>query len=168
MLTGFLSNSRKVSQARETGLPAARLKPILAAIDRAAERKTFDDPEAIKAFAELTKERIASLMIHKSIPLPHPFFDLCSEFSDLVEHSSNALTHAFLTYARTELPARKARTGTLGYDDLVSRVHATVTDPTDAAPLASIRRRYQAALVDEFQDTDPLQFEIFDQPFSHA
>ena len=132
LLTGFLSNSRKVSQARETGLPPARLKPILAAIDRAAERKTFDDPEAIKAFAELTKERIAGLMIHKSIPLPHPFFDLCSEFTDLVEHSSNALTHAFLTYARTELPARKARTGTLGYDDLVSRVHATVTDPTDA------------------------------------
>ena len=75
---------------------------------------------------------------------------------------------AFATEVRQELDRRKRRLGVLSYDDLLSQLADALTD--DAAPARErMRQRWQVVLVDEFQDTDPVQWQVLDRAFTgHA
>ncbi|WP_300578995.1 UvrD-helicase domain-containing protein [uncultured Nocardioides sp.] len=74
----------------------------------------------------------------------------------------------FARDVRRELDRRKRRLGLLGYDDLLSRLDATLADP--AAPARErMRDRWRVVLVDEFQDTDPVQWSVLRRAFhGHA
>ncbi len=67
---------------------------------------------------------------------------------------------------RAEVDRRKRRRGLLSYDDLLTRLADTLTDP-DRGPAAraTLRERYKVALIDEFQDTDPIQWRILASAF---
>lgn len=75
---------------------------------------------------------------------------------------------AFAQGVRDEVDRRKRRLGLLSYDDLLSRL-ATALDDADAPARARMRDRWRIVLVDEFQDTDPVQWDVLDKAFSgHA
>jgi exodeoxyribonuclease V beta subunit len=62
---------------------------------------------------------------------------------------------------REEMERRKRQAGVLTYDDLLIRLRAALDDPVHGPRVrARLRGRYQVALVDEFQDTDPIQWDI--------
>ena len=68
----------------------------------------------------------------------------------------------------------KESTSVMTFDDLVERACKVVEDEAEveksgkkSALLEAIRRKYRIALVDEFQDTDSKQWEIFKSIFSH-
>jgi exodeoxyribonuclease V beta subunit len=67
--------------------------------------------------------------------------------------------------AREELDRRKRALALMTYDDLVTRLRATLEGPGGAAIAARLRARYRVALVDEFQDTDPDQWAIMRTAF---
>jgi exodeoxyribonuclease V beta subunit len=67
--------------------------------------------------------------------------------------------------ARKELEARKRRTGVMTYDDLLTRLDDTLTGPGGDVAAARLRARYRVVLVDEFQDTDPVQWQIMNTAF---
>jgi exodeoxyribonuclease V beta subunit len=67
--------------------------------------------------------------------------------------------------ARKELERRKQRAGIMTYDDLLTRLHAALEGPGGAAVAARLQARYPVALVDEFQDTDPIQWDIMRRAF---
>ena len=70
---------------------------------------------------------------------------------------------------REETERRKRRQSLLGYDDMLIRVAATLLDPvTGPAAVARLRGRYRKVLVDEFQDTDPVQWSILREAFHGA
>ncbi|MDP3967038.1 MAG: UvrD-helicase domain-containing protein [Nocardioides sp.] len=75
---------------------------------------------------------------------------------------------AFGNEVRAEMDHRKRRLGVLSYDDLLSQLADALAD--EAAPArARMRRRWSVVLVDEFQDTDPVQWQVLDRAFSgHA
>ncbi len=79
---------------------------------------------------------------------------------------------AFAEAVRAELDRRKRRLGILSYDDLLSQLAATLAEAPDdggAAARARMRQRWQVVLVDEFQDTDPVQWQVLDRAFTgHA
>ena len=50
----------------------------------------------------------------------------------------------------------------LTYDDLLLRLHEALTSETGSKLASQISKRFPVALIDEFQDTDPIQYEIFD------
>src|SRR6186713_726729 len=77
-----------------------------------------------------------------------------------------ALLHEFERYARRETFARKERRGVLGFEDLLERVHDALTGRGGAELARTLRERFRAVLVDEFQDTDPTQADIFQRVFS--
>jgi len=82
----------------------------------------------------------------------------------LAEATVQALLQ-FAAYVRTELPARKARAQQRSFGDLLTALEAALSRP-DADPLvAALRESFSAALVDEFQDTDPVQYAIFERVF---
>ena len=63
---------------------------------------------------------------------------------------------AFATAVRAELERRKRRLGIIGYDDLLAHLSAALREP-DAPARQRLRQRWRIVLVDEFQDTDPVQ-----------
>jgi exodeoxyribonuclease V beta subunit len=70
-----------------------------------------------------------------------------------------AVRLSFATAVRGEVERRKRARGLHTYDDLVTRLHDALTDPVRGAA-QRLRSRYRVVLVDEFQDTDPLQWGI--------
>jgi exodeoxyribonuclease V beta subunit len=75
---------------------------------------------------------------------------------------------AFAGDVRDELDRRKRRLGVLSYDDLLSQLAAALRDE-DAPARQRMRRRWSIVLVDEFQDTDPVQWQVLDRAFTgHA
>lgn len=60
---------------------------------------------------------------------------------------------------------RKRRRGVLGYDDLLSRLADGLAEP-DAPARIRMSERWPIVLVDEFQDTDPVQWRVIDCAFS--
>ncbi|MBM3692085.1 MAG: hypothetical protein FJW77_02130 [Actinobacteria bacterium] len=57
---------------------------------------------------------------------------------------------------------RRRSAGTLAFDDLLGRLREGLDD-TDV--LEAVQRRFRVGMVDEFQDTDPIQWEIFARIF---
>ena len=58
----------------------------------------------------------------------------------------------------------KKSKGLISYDDMVNHVHSAIVD-TSRALKSVLQKRYRYALVDEFQDTDMLQWNIFREIF---
>jgi exodeoxyribonuclease V beta subunit len=91
--------------------------------------------------------------------------------ADLVPGDADSGTPAQLRYGlaravRETVDARKRTLRLLDYDDLLTRLRDALTDPARGSEaVARIRSRYQVVLVDEFQDTDPVQWEILQRSF---
>jgi len=62
----------------------------------------------------------------------------------------------------------KQQAGTFGFADMLARLNAALAGPRGAALRAAILRQYPVALVDEFQDTSPQQYLLFDQIYRTA
>ncbi len=66
------------------------------------------------------------------------------------------------------LAALKRRAGRFGYADLSLRLDAALRGPQGEVLAQRIRAQFPVALIDEFQDTSPLQFRIFDRIYRSA
>ncbi|MCM6772259.1 UvrD-helicase domain-containing protein [Nocardia sp. CDC159] len=77
---------------------------------------------------------------------------------------------AFALAVRVETERRKRLSGVRDFDDLLVLLHEALADPVHGERACRrIRDRYRVALVDEFQDTDPLQWDILRRSFhGHA
>lgn len=73
-----------------------------------------------------------------------------------------------IEWARTEFPARMRAARTQGFDDLLANLHAALRGPRGTALARTLAERYPAALIDEFQDTDALQFDTFKRIYAPA
>ncbi|MFE6506509.1 UvrD-helicase domain-containing protein [Nocardioides sp. NPDC057767] len=74
----------------------------------------------------------------------------------------------FAEAVRDEVDRRKQMRGVLSYDDLLSRLAVALEDPS-APARARMRQRWRIVLVDEFQDTDPVQWQVLSRAFEgHA
>ncbi|MFT3760490.1 UvrD-helicase domain-containing protein [Thauera sp.] len=73
------------------------------------------------------------------------------------------LLRRFLDTAADELRRRKAERRQIGFDDILWNSHQALSAGGQPWLAAALHARYPVALIDEFQDTDPLQFGIFDR-----
>jgi exodeoxyribonuclease V beta subunit len=116
---------------------------------------------------KLRADRLEALK-NKNCRAPrHAFFDCVTDLEKAgkqlregYEARRLALRRALLEAAPGALVRRKERRGFLSYDDLLRRVVVALDGPAGTALAAALRRRWKAALVDEFQDTDPVQYAI--------
>ncbi|MBO3277686.1 exodeoxyribonuclease V subunit beta [Pseudomonas schmalbachii] len=77
------------------------------------------------------------------------------------------LLHA-LGEVRAALEAEKQRRAELGFDDLLIRLDRALAGPGGGHLAERIREQFPVALIDEFQDTDPLQYRIFERIYRIA
>ncbi|MCB1793160.1 MAG: exodeoxyribonuclease V subunit beta [Candidatus Competibacteraceae bacterium] len=124
-------------------------------------------------FAQFTATKLqASTNKGKATP-QHPFFDACATLQTaceaLVDYCRHQIPVKLLAYCNTELAVRKRRQQLQSYDDLLLDLHAALRHPRQGAALVdTLRHRYAAALIDEFQDTDPVQYAIFRDIYTDA
>ncbi|OBK14581.1 exodeoxyribonuclease V subunit beta [Mycobacterium asiaticum] len=79
--------------------------------------------------------------------------------------SRAAVCIGFAKDVLAELETRKRRRGVLGYDDLLTRL-ADALNADDSPARLRMYRRWPIVMVDEFQDTDPVQWLVLDRAFS--
>ena len=89
---------------------------------------------------------------------------------DPAEHVDAAERYAFAAEVRAEVDRRKLAGRMFTYDDMLTRLRDALADPTNGPAAAErLRARYRIVMVDEFQDTDPIQWEILRRAFhGHA
>ncbi|WP_172268775.1 UvrD-helicase domain-containing protein [Nocardioides sp. zg-1308] len=81
--------------------------------------------------------------------------------------STAAMRVRFACDVLEEVERRKRRLGILSYDDLLSQL-ADALEDTSAAARRRMRHRWKFVLIDEFQDTDPVQWQVFRRAFSET
>ena len=72
-----------------------------------------------------------------------------------------AVAQRFGPPVEERLRARKRAAGQYDFDDMLLLVDEALRGPRGAELAAALRRRYRLAVIDEFQDTDPVQWRIF-------
>ena len=99
--------------------------------------------------------------------VPHePFVRGCDALAVALVSLHAALRVDCLMDVRDRFAAEKRRRHLVSYDDMLRHLHDAMEAGGTDGPLAvAIRARYDAALIDEFQDTDPYQFPVFAQAF---
>jgi exodeoxyribonuclease V beta subunit len=80
-----------------------------------------------------------------------------------------ALRRCLVDAVAAEVRRRARATATYSFDDVLTRLRDGLAHPRAGAGVrAALRRRYRVALIDEFQDTDPVQWEILRLLFADA
>jgi exodeoxyribonuclease V beta subunit len=83
---------------------------------------------------------------------------------DAAPGSTAHVRHRFAVAVRGEVARRKRVQRIYTYDDMLTRLADALADPARGAP-QRLRDRYGVVLVDEFQDTDPVQWDILRRAF---
>lgn len=105
----------------------------------------------------------------------HEFFDAAQGLLDAQATQSEArrlqraaLLREWLEAGPAALRDAKRERRVVAFDDMLANLHARLVGEGGADLVAALRERFPAALIDEFQDTDPLQFAIFAAIYSGA
>ncbi|MCE8033703.1 exodeoxyribonuclease V subunit beta [Halomonas sp. MCCC 1A11057] len=116
------------------------------------------------AWKRLTPQGMADIWL-KGEPPDHPALaaleKLQDELNALPDPYADLLTHA-VHWCRARLDREQERRAEMGPNELLTHLDRALTGPNCEALGAQIRRQFPVALVDEFQDTDPVQYRIFD------
>ena len=114
-------------------------------------------------------ERDDPLLSHKDAlrlareVINHPATELRP--SDPDPDSRAAVCVGFAEDVKDELEIRKRRRGILGYDDLLTRLADALAADGSPAQMR-MHQRWPIVMVDEFQDTDPVQWKVIDRAFT--
>ncbi|HTN32410.1 MAG TPA: UvrD-helicase domain-containing protein, partial [Marinobacter sp.] len=105
-------------------------------------------------------------------PAPeHPAFAAIAEVitfgQNLPSAKSDILKHAAHWLAQ-RLESEKQKRSKMGFDDLLTRLDEALHGARGDQLAATIRRQFPVALIDEFQDTDPVQYRIFNRVYRVA
>ncbi len=115
-------------------------------------------------FARLTPDGLAEAWKKGSAP-DHPALPamaaLPARLAALRGPAEAAQRHA-AAWIGQRFEAEKRRRAEMGFDDMLARLDAALRGDSGARLAAVIRQQFPVALIDEFQDTDPLQYRIFD------
>lgn len=105
------------------------------------------------------------------LPPAHPALEaiagLVEELAALPSALLDVLRHA-ARWVAARFDAEKRRRAEIGFDDLLARLEEALAGPNGERLAARIREKFPAALIDEFQDTDPVQYRIFDAVYRVA
>ncbi|KIP88084.1 MULTISPECIES: exodeoxyribonuclease V subunit beta [Pseudomonas] len=98
-------------------------------------------------------------------PPAHPALDamatLKAQLDGLPAPGDAALRHA-AAWIRQRFDREKRQRAEMGFDDMLTRLDDALQSDSGPRLAEVIRQQFPVALIDEFQDTDPLQYRIFD------
>jgi len=153
-------------------LHGGSMKPMIAAWDTLLDWAASDElyPQGLdKAGFQNQTPDILPTKLKGEDPAPHhPAFEAIAELvafsQNLPSAESDILRHASHWIAQ-RLESEKQKRSEMGFDDLLTRLDDALHGPRGEQLAATIRRQFPVALIDEFQDTDPVQYRIFNRVY---
>jgi len=119
-------------------------------------------------FTRLTPEGLAECW-KKGSPPPHPALEAMCELPrrlrQLAGPDEAARRHA-AAWICQRFEQEKRQRAEMGFDDMLTRLDAALQSDNGERLAQVIRTQFPVALIDEFQDTDPLQYRIFDRIYA--
>jgi len=110
---------------------------------------------------EQRKRRNAQAPAHRFFILATTLVNHHRQMIRSLERSRFRLLRHMLEWTIGEVRQRQSRLRQTSFDDMLGALHRALHHPSDSDLAQHLAAQYPAALIDEFQDTDPLQFEIF-------
>lgn len=121
------------------------------------ETISYELPEQLGKFAQ-------NVLIEKTPkgnpPTHEVFYQIEAFLAQPVNLKAPLLAHA-IEQCRTMLANAKQQKQWLSFDDLLTHLSASIDSDENQLLVQRIRNLYPVAMIDEFQDTDPLQYSIF-------
>jgi exodeoxyribonuclease V beta subunit len=121
-----------------------------------------------KGFEKFTSSVLHSAVKKNYTPPTHPFFDLCEDFKEkqialeiVFDQRLLGLKRTLFTFVEKELEKRKREKNIQSFDDLLLKLQKALARKGGDRLAKAMGMRYKAVLIDEFQDTDPVQYAIF-------
>jgi len=148
------SSDVKKSKYRSNHVPT-RLEKIAYFVDNEFAKIPLNELNYFR-----TSELEANTPEGKNVPT-HPLFDRIEQMLAAEVPIKGVVESIALTNMRVRLQQEKARHQLLAFDDLLTRLGAALQKEGGAKLAQAIRHQYPIAMIDEFQDTDPLQYQIF-------
>jgi len=155
---GLNRNSYRTSSVRDSWIDQ---------IDRAMRGELLPIARHFDAMRNLSSEVMATKIKKGHLAPKHGFFDACAALVNAdealhvaLDQTLLAMQHTMLHETRAALQQHKKREAQRSFDDLLSDAGAALNNPALAMRLG---KRYPVVLIDEFQDTDPVQVGIFKQ-----
>ncbi len=153
-------------------------KSLATAFDAWDQYIAADYPRAFAEFDQkiglLSSKNLASRKLKGSDPPKHRFFDLVNA---LIEHDVREqkalelarfrLLRHMLEWSTQTLRKRRMLNRQISFDEMLLNLYQALSSERGERLAASLRDQYPAALIDEFQDTDPIQFNIFSTIYKH-
>jgi exodeoxyribonuclease V beta subunit len=120
--------------------------------------------DAADTLPRYTQSALIAAKNKNATPLSHAAFEAIETCvaaqGTLSPLQAPVLAHA-LTWVSAQLDRTKQRRAQLGFDDMLKRLDGALHGNTGKRLADTIATQYPMALIDEFQDTDPLQWRIF-------
>ena len=111
-------------------------------------------------------EIVMQLTEHPLARAVQKFYEEYTGSIEKIIHCADSLMVEFIDYAKERIRTQMDSQGLMSFDDLVRIVHRGVTGSSGERIIQTLRAAYPAVLVDEFQDTDSVQAEIFETVFA--
>lgn len=90
---------------------------------------------------------------------------LQSEIDTKVRSVLSKLYYISIQASAKNITYYKEKNSVLSFNDMIVQLHKALTKPNSEKLIIALRKKYKAVFIDEFQDTDKLQYEIFKSAF---
>ncbi|MBV7514267.1 exodeoxyribonuclease V subunit beta [Pseudomonas sp. PDM25] len=144
-------------------MQARYFEPWFEKIRAWAEDESLEQLDIGTGFTRLTPEGMAEAW--KGEVPSHPGLDampgLKASLDGLPTPDAAVLQHA-AQWVGTRFEEEKRRRAEMGFDDMLLRLDAALQSDGGERLATLIREQFPVALIDEFQDTDPVQYRIFE------
>lgn len=168
LLQHFISKKLTNGQKLQTGHSSRWLKEL---------RNWINDPDQEQpvlsdtAWDKLSPEGIQDAWKDGTAPAA-PVLDACVVLRTVLKRGfpcakARVLCHASHWVAE-RFASEQLRHGTIGFDEQITGLNDALQGPNGTRLAATIRQQFPAVLIDEFQDTDPIQYQIFDTVYRLA
>ncbi len=152
----------KLKKTTKLGKPA-----LYAQMDAFCNGDSLISPFAKTGWSDLFPDKLTSACSAASPDLSLLDFSRFEELQALSEKVKKQFINAYFTHAlqgvKANLQQHKQSLGLLAPDDLLQRMHRALSNPNGSKLRDLICEAFPTALIDEFQDTDSIQFDIFSQ-----
>lgn len=164
----LLIDDKGLSRTKDNGYKPDDLRALFAALDAWAVGESGLPAGHVCLAQHVLDVSLTPGAVKKGALAPrHALFAqvgaLCSAADALTQSVRVHTVHAALAYLATQRAARLSAAGRRGFDGLLQEMDAAVAGPTGEALAAALAQRYPTLMIDEFQDTDPVQYRLFER-----